>query len=91
MSTKKVAWQLQKNLYSQIANDKSEILLAFKKPNQIVKKDPIGFFHSKRILSGILQRENRGCWRTFILWAIIGQETSTLVRVHPKQYSSAAD
>jgi len=33
------------------------ILLAFKKPNQIVKKDPIGFSHSKRILSGILQRE----------------------------------
>ena len=37
------------------------ILLAFKKPNQIVKKDPIGFSHTKRILGGILQRENRGC------------------------------
>jgi len=47
-----------RKIYSQkIAND-SGILLAFTKPNWIVKKDPIGFSYSKRILSGILWSEN---------------------------------
>ena len=56
MSTKKGFVTTLKKLYRQIANP--GILLAFKKANQIVKRDPIGISHSKGILSGILWREN---------------------------------